>query len=126
MLDLSENAYIEKIWFIDAMREHGVDFLAALSRPLEGGPWKIVYRFRYGTLGSDMSQDKKSWYEVKPRGKSLEVLLAGFEVMLQVVSTRYPGKRYDIVVQGDGLRARQLLAEQPWSHFTFTKLQGSA
>lgn len=125
MLNFNEDTYFEKIWFLDAIEKHGLDVLAALTRPMKGGDWSFLYRFRYGTPESDPFEDKLSEHEARITGKMpVAEVMSKVEFILGVIALRHTPTTYVLDIQGSGEKAWEILSVQPWCHVKIVKFEG--
>lgn len=65
-MEFKPGRHVSRCWYVGVP---GRDWLAFLFRD-EGGPWHVLYRFRYGEGGEG---DKRSWYEFSSTGDEVTV-----------------------------------------------------
>jgi hypothetical protein len=118
VIDLSENTYVECIWFVNLGTQ---DYMACLFREGEGR-WLVKYRFReHRDRRLFDSEDERAWYRVTPR-KGVPPEQAQRELFEMInTTTSELAKRCEarlelVMVRGDGEAAFRAIAAQPWGH----------
>lgn len=126
-IELSKDKYFIGIWFVGHNEvlpvKERMDWLGAIWRE-PNGEWIERWRFRYHTGGEDpmAKGDEKSWhgYVIGPEVPEDQVEET-MHVLASLVSAKNGAPVHYIEVRGDGLKAAELLAEQPWTHSTTIK-----
>lgn len=128
-IKFDRDTWFEAFWFLDADQhahesirgpEGGLcDIMAALHRPIAGGNWTFVYRFRYGTRTSDPVDDRRSWYEgTQPADAPVDKVLDYARRFLWAVAETMGAIPDETIIRGDGIEAMRRLAGKPWIHIT--------
>lgn len=113
IIELTEHSHVYAVWFAGA---DGRDMLGTIIRPAPDKPWEVVWRTR-----EHDSDDEKRVYRAVSDGRVsdaefIEQASAAIELACRMHQHMFGGSWQRIDVDGDGLKAAELLAQQPWSH----------
>lgn len=103
------------IWYVAAK---GEDWMACVSRKRGEDAWTMRYRFRYYSGSRDPfdESDRKSWYSGTIDDEAEGEILAKMDLVAAFVAKGKGGKLTRLLINGDGRKAMELLAKEPWSH----------
>jgi hypothetical protein len=116
---LDEHIYVEAIWYV---AYDDADMLAMVWRQPATGPWRARYRFRhYKDDKAWDNKDTKNVYDITPPAdwpNARERLVNGMDtcILMGVAAVGPPLNRRKILVQGDGVKAGELLLKEPFAH----------
>lgn len=119
MITLTDNTYVECIWFVDMGDQ---SFMGCLFHE-GGGRWQVKYRFREHRDNKVFdSNDERAWYVMKPRAGLVSREQAQrelFEMMNTTVGELAKRARTEVelvMVRGDGPAAFRAISAQRWGH----------
>lgn len=121
MIELHESTRVWSVWFVSYA---GGDWMAVLLKQEAEALPSVVYRFRYDAEGEE--GDTRHWYqsgvrEDRPGAPTgVEAVAADLakvtdEISLTIASLQPGARSHKVEVNGDGHRAMELIAQQPWS-----------
>lgn len=116
---LDEHVYVEAIWYV---AYDDADMVAMVFREPTTGPWQARYRFRhYKDEKAWDSRDTKNVYRITPPAdwpNARERLVNGMEtsILMSIAAVGKPLVRKKILVQGDGVKAGELIMKEPFTH----------
>lgn len=113
-----KNRHWLAIWFLSAPDQ---DFMGTLYRDpdSEKDVYTFEYRLRFYNPTSTNpfdGKDEKIWYKMYLRGASSQEVVNKIATPLAEVAQSYGEPLNYLYVDGDNMKAMQLLAQQPWAH----------
>lgn len=120
MIELHDTTRVWSVWFVGFP---GGDWMAVLLKQEAETLPAVIYRFRYDALPGE-DGDERRWFRVEadPRVALADgadavaaELVRATNGVAEKLSEQARAKAHRIDVNGDGLRAMELIAQQPWS-----------
>jgi hypothetical protein len=116
MIELNEKLYVRAIWFVGGEDK---DWMAIIFKDEEGRR-KGKYRFRYH---KENVEDDKNWYsvDIDPSGMGMDESEKKFDEVAGMTAKMFSGELVKLEINGNGLKALEILSEQEWVKITEIK-----